>query len=143
MKRKYNYRIVKSCRSYSIVEVCQLINVCNRTVKDWIRLKGLEVIDQNSKPYLISGVELKKFLKTKRLNSKVKLNSTQFYCLKCQNAVESIQDKIFIKETGKRFFSGDAQIIVSGECIECHSSIRKFSSSKILSQQDNNFFYNN
>lgn len=129
--KTYNYRLVKTCRSYRIFEICELFNVCETTIKNWIKKEGLKLVDPDSKPYLITGVELKKFLKQRSKKNKTKLKPDEFFCLKCRIPVKSESSDIVHTNTGRYFYSGCQQVIVSGKCTSCAAKLNRFSSTKL------------
>lgn len=67
---------------YSIVEVTELLGVCKGTVRQWLR-RGLAAMD-DTRPILIHGSELKRFLLNKRSSAKVPCQPHEFFCLKCR-----------------------------------------------------------
>jgi hypothetical protein len=98
-------------------------------VKLWIK-NGMQVIDPKSKPFLISGIEAKQFLRNKSQNAKVKLKYNEFYCFKCHTARESQPDAIGFEITGKLLGNGQKQVTKWGICLVCTSVIKRFSSER-------------
>lgn len=81
MKRTPIHRI--RCRhAYSIVEVTELLGVHKNTVRQWLR-GGLATMDE-TRPILIHGAELKRFLLNRRSLTKSPCLPHEFYCLKCR-----------------------------------------------------------
>ena len=68
--------------AYSIVEVTELLRVHKGTVRQWLR-RGLVAMD-NTRPILIHGSELKRFLLNRRSSKKSPCQPHEFYCLKCR-----------------------------------------------------------
>ena len=68
--------------AYSIVEVTELLGVHKNTVRIWLR-SGLYAMD-NTRPILIHGSELKRFLLNRRLSGKSPCKPHEFFCLKCR-----------------------------------------------------------
>ncbi|MFZ4126225.1 MAG: helix-turn-helix domain-containing protein [Rickettsiales bacterium] len=69
-------------RAYSIVEVTELLSVHKNTVRQWMR-GGLKAMD-DTRPILIHGSELKRFLLDRRSSKKSPCKPHEFYCLKCR-----------------------------------------------------------
>lgn len=116
---------IKKNYSYTFLEISRLLNTHIRTVQTWCKI-GMEVLDPNSKPFLVLGSELKRFLRARRLNRRIKLQSDQFYCLKCRAARRALPG--FTEEvcTHKIIGKDKLQIILSGLCEVCKSKIIKF-----------------
>ena len=129
MARKVKYHLIKSGRSYTVSELGRTINRHVRTVQEWIK-KGLPVIDRNSKPYLISGYDAKLYLKQEADLKKTKLKDDEIYCLKCRQPRRSLSDELNFTFTGKLIGEGQKQIIVTGVCSDCDTSLQRFSSEK-------------
>lgn len=68
--------------AYSIAEITELLGVHKNTVRQWVR-GGLVAMD-NTRPILIHGSELKRFLLNRRASKKSPCQPHEFYCLKCR-----------------------------------------------------------
>ena len=68
MKRIHNPNKCKIHRSYTVVEVTELLDVHKRTVRNWIK-KGLPTF-KDIRPQLILGTDLKLFISNKRKENK-------------------------------------------------------------------------
>ena len=132
MAKKIKYHLIKAGRTYTIKEIATVLNCHVRTVQEWIK-QGLEVIDRNSKPYLISGRVAKQFLKQKSDKFKVKLKKNELYCLKCRAPRESLDDELRFEYTGKLLGNGERQVSIKGLCPICSTVIQRFSSNKGIS----------
>ena len=73
---------IRHRHAYSIVEVTELLHVHKGTVRQWLR-RGLVAMD-NTRPTLIHGSELKRFLLNRRSSKKSPCKPHEFYCLKCR-----------------------------------------------------------
>jgi hypothetical protein len=73
---------IRHRHTYSIVEVTELLGVCKGAVRQWLR-GGLTSLD-DTRPILIHGSELKRFLLNRRLSKKLPCQLHEFYCLKCR-----------------------------------------------------------
>lgn len=82
---KTNTRKICSHRSYTIDELSKILGKCEKTFSRWIE-EGLKTIPGCKKPILISGREVKEFMKNRRLKRKIPLNRNQFLCMTCKAA---------------------------------------------------------
>lgn len=80
--KRINHRLIKIHRSYSIDEVTRILHVHKNTVRGWIK-SGLSIVDQ-SRPTLILGSELRRFLEARRNAAKRPCPPGTLYCLKCR-----------------------------------------------------------
>lgn len=84
MAKRPRYRILRSARSYTIMEVADVLGITTGTVRGWVR-SGLPAMIAR-RPYLILGSELRDFLDSRRRKSKVALQDDELYCLRCKTA---------------------------------------------------------
>ena len=82
MGRRFNPNLAKIHRSYTIEEAANLYGVHKNTVRAWID-KGLPLND-DKKPILILGSELRSFLQAKRSKNKKKCEPNEIYCVRCK-----------------------------------------------------------
>ena len=73
---------IRERHAYSVDEVTELLGVHKNTVRQWLR-RGLSAMDK-TRPILIHGSELKRFLLNRRLLAKAPCEAHEFYCLKCR-----------------------------------------------------------
>ncbi len=112
-KRRYNPRLAKIHRSYTVEEVAALYGVHKNSVRQWVK-HGLAVCD-NQRPMLILGSDLRNFLFQKRTKNKCPLKANEIYCLKCRKGkvpAEGIADYEPITATGGNMV---------GICPDCES----------------------
>ena len=133
MAKKIKYNLIKKRRTYTVAELATIVKCHPRTIQQWIK-NGMEVIDPNSKPYLISGIEAKQFLQRKSKKAKVKLQNDEFYCIKCRTAVTSLLKDTKTRITGKRIGKGGTQAIIEGICQNCNTPLRRFSTVEKISE---------
>jgi Helix-turn-helix domain len=81
-RRNYNLNRIKQARTYDVKEICTLLSLHKNTVLAWVKA-GLKPIDA-TRPILIHGEELKRFLETKQGKRKQKCGFDKFYCFKCR-----------------------------------------------------------
>lgn len=130
MKRNITKKIKKN-RIYSFKEISNLFNIHIRTVQEW-RKRGMKVIDEYSKPYLVEGVILREFLKQKSAKRKCPLKDGEFYCTKCGTNRKSIGNKIHYNFTQKLIGKNQKQVIIKGVCVVCGCRLNLFSTEKKL-----------
>jgi hypothetical protein len=134
-KKIKNYRLIKGHLSYTYKEISRLFNIHVRTVQGW-RKRGLQVIDSNSRPFLVYGEELKRFLTDIRAHRHFKLGSDEFYCTKCHRPRKSKPGQVQYNYTNKIISKHDKLVIIKGICEVCNSSIFLFSTENKLKKPE-------
>ena len=129
MKKNYDVRKIKKHYSYITSEICELLKVHPRTVQTWVS-KGLEVINPDSKPFLVMGYELERFLKEQRTSRRIKLQQDEFYCNRCKTATKSNTESIKFIDTGLTIGNDSKQVIIKGICQACGIKVNRFSTDK-------------
>lgn len=81
-KRRPNYRLVKTARSYTVEEAARLFGIHKNTVRAWVKA-GLPTCD-TKRPTLILGCELAAFLKARRTKNKRPCQPGEIYCVRCR-----------------------------------------------------------
>ena len=82
MSKRLNPNLAKIHRNYTVEEVALLFGVHKNTVRIWIK-KGLPIND-DKRPVLILGCELRDFIHAKRTKNKQKCKPFELYCLRCK-----------------------------------------------------------
>ena len=85
MSRSYKNVRPKKHYVYSVPDLMALYGVERNTVTNWVK-EGLRRSD-NGVPYIFNGAEVKRFHKSRRQVSNVKLRIGQFKCLGCKGRV--------------------------------------------------------
>lgn len=125
-KRRLNPYLIKKNRAYTFAEVAEVYNKHIRSIQQW-RKEGLQVIDESTKPYLVLGIEVRRFLTERNSKSRISLKESEFYCFKCRTAVSSQPNDIKFDFTGKKLGKSCTQVIIKGVCQNCNTSLRRFS----------------
>ncbi len=81
-RRRPNPRLVKIHRNYTVDKVARTLGPHKNTVRSWIK-QGLPTIDSR-RPTLIHGLDLARFLQTRRKGAKQTCGPGQIYCVKCR-----------------------------------------------------------
>ena len=81
-KRKFNPRLAKIHRSYTVEELAWLFGVHKQTVRNWIDA-GLPVL-ASKRPILIHGSDVRTFHEQRRQKQRQKCRPGELFCLKCR-----------------------------------------------------------
>lgn len=95
----------------------------------WHKL-GLQVIDENCKPLLVLGQDVRDFIKKISTKLKCKLKDDEFYCTKCRCARKSHPYTLSFNHTDISLGKNSVQVIITGKCEVCNSSLNRFCSDK-------------
>ena len=126
MAKRLNPNLAKIHRNYTVEEAANLFSVHKNTVRAWIK-SGLATND-DKRPVLILGSELKSYLQAKRQSNKRKCKLFEIYCVRCRNPqlpAENMVDFEPINHTSGRLI---------GLCPKCGCIINKFFSITKLDQ---------
>ena len=82
MAKSPNPNLVKIHRNYTVEEVANLFSVHKNTVRLWVK-DGLAIND-DKRPMLILGSNLKQYLQSKRKANKRKCLPYEIYCVRCR-----------------------------------------------------------
>ncbi len=127
MANHYNINLIKARASYSPSEMATLFAIDRKTCFRWIKLEGLKVIEENTKPLLVMGSDLIIFIKEKQSNRKTKLSDNEYYCMKCHKAVKAKNQSEQIVKTGKTIGKNKReQLNKIGLCGICGTKLNKF-----------------
>ena len=130
-KRTYNTRLIKATWPYTVEEIAALFDLHKNAVLRWLK-EGLQA-NTESRPYLVRGNELTRFLDNRQQSKKQKCAPTEFFCFKCRaprNAYEGIAD---LKAESSRTFR------VKVICAACSTAMSKIQSIKNLSKIESCF----
>jgi transposase-like protein len=131
-KRRHNPNLAKLRHSYTVSEIAEIYGVHRRTIQIW-RKKGLQVLDESSKPFLVLGAEVRRFLQEIDRIRKHPLKPGEFFCLKCRKPRKSLQDRITVEITKKRL-GRYKQAILRGVCEVCNCHMFIFTSDRRLQE---------
>lgn len=138
MSKIPNLRLIKERESYFLKQIAELLGVHGRTILTW-KQEGLPVINQE-KPYMVMGYDLKEFLRKKYAKRRIKLQSNEFYCTKCREAVRSTDNQVWLETSGKFIGKqGFKDVVIKGICEFCNLRINRFSHSGRIQEIASNF----
>ena len=125
MKRRYNPRLITSRHSYTPEEVAHLFGINKKTVFRWLQ-EGLQPLEENTKPLLIMGEELRHFLTEQKKKKKVSLKKKEFFCLKCRKAVLAKAGTEKKVPTGKKIGrEARTQFFRRAKCEQCGKEVNR------------------
>lgn len=110
---RFNPQKIYAHLSYTIKELSELLAINEKTCLRWID-EGLRIVPDSKKPILITGSDAKEFIRKRNTKKKVKLNRSEFYCLKCRGPTRAKRGSIVIVGNMKKAI-----------CSVCNGKIRK------------------
>lgn len=128
-KRKYNIRLIRQRRSYTMRELSDLLGVHVRTVQTWHKL-GMKPIEPDGRPLLFIGADVKRFLSKRQNARKCPLKENEFYCPRCRAAQTSFPEGLNVEDTGRRMGKEDTQVLIRGICRTCSCRLTRFSTKR-------------
>jgi len=126
MSKRINPNLAKIHRSYTVEEVAILFSVHKNSVRSWLK-NGLPVND-NKRPILILGSDLKHYLQSKRKRNKRKCLPVEIYCVRCRSPQRPAGNMVDFEP-----ISCSMGCLV-GLCPSCEGIINKFFKVAQLSQ---------
>lgn len=137
MSKKINVNLVKRNKFYTTQMLRKELCVHIRSIQSWVK-QGMKVAS-NERPRLFWGQDVKNFLKEKQKSRKILLAANEFYCLHCRKAVSSVNNKVFISETGKIVGDDIPELQIMGICDQCGSWVYRISNLKRFSEYSSVF----
>lgn len=130
-KRTYNPNRVKARRTYTFSEIAEIYSVHIGTIHAW-RRRGLRVIDEATKPYLVMGSEIRRFIRSERKKRKHPCKIDEIFCTKCKCPRKSLDGKLIGIITDQRLSKKSKFGLIKGICEVCNQPLQRFSSDKQL-----------
>jgi hypothetical protein len=118
MSKRPNPNLAKIHRNYTVEEVADLFSVHKNTVRLWVK-DGLATND-NKRPMLILGFNLKHYLQEKRKSNKRKCLPFEIYCVRCRSPQLSAGNMVDYEPIN------DSMGRLIGLCPSCNGIINKF-----------------
>jgi hypothetical protein len=128
-----NHTKIRSNTCYQYNELAQVLGVSLTTIRNWKRA-GMKVLEEGSRPLLVMGFEVIRFLAQRKQKRKVHIQKGEIFCRNCLASRKSKPDNIKIEQTGKKIGKAN-QIIVRGICEVCEAKMIKFSTDVKLAEQ--------
>ncbi len=120
MKRRHlNQQLVKRNRNYSVNDVSNLLGVHKSTVRNWVKTKGLMIIDDR-RPMLIVGCDLYSFIKRQKRKNKRKCEAGELFCVKCRIPQMAIGQEIICHPMTPTIGR------IEATCLQCSSTMNRF-----------------
>lgn len=109
---------VKTLVTYDVHEVAGLCRVHRGTVRHWLKAGGLKAID-GSRPTLIHGSELKRFLIERRASRRRKCAFGEFFCFRCRKPRKAWGD------TADARIHTEKLLKLTALCAECGTAMHR------------------
>jgi hypothetical protein len=136
-KRTLNPRLIKARHSYSFSEIAEVYGIRTYSVQRW-RKEGLRVLDEASRPFLVMGAEIRRFLEERQRRRRHPLKPGEFFCPKCRCARRSVPGALLTEITEKRLGKRNRQAFIRGVCEVCGQRLLLFSSDKKVRELQHN-----
>lgn len=127
-----NHRRIKSKFCYQFNELSEVLEVTSQTIQNWHK-SGMEVLDDTSRPFLVMGFMVKKFLLERKKKRKIELNKGEFLCPRCMCSRKSKPDRITVEKTGRKLGNIE-QIFIKGVCAVCGCNMIFFTSERKIAE---------
>jgi hypothetical protein len=119
-KRTYNAQLIKLTWPYTVQEVADLFGIQTHAVLNWLA-EGLHA-DRTTRPFLIRGTDLARFLRDRQARRRQQCAADEFYCFKCR--------------APRQAFLGIADIVIESPtrlrlkalCATCETNVNKVQS---------------
>lgn len=82
MGKRVNPKRIKQNLTYTIAEASEELDVSVATIRNWIK-QGLP-IEKGQRPFLVYGVDLREFIRSKSIARKYKLADGELGCFACK-----------------------------------------------------------
>ncbi len=127
MTRRYNPRLITSRRSYTSEEIATLLGINKKTVFLWLK-DGLHPLEKNTRPLLVMGGELRRFLaEIRKRRGSPPLKENEYFCLKCKRATQVKSGTEVLVPTGKRIGrEAREQFVRRGKCERCGTEVNRY-----------------
>lgn len=124
MAKRLNPNLAKIHRNYTVEEIANLYSVHKNTVRSWVKA-GLPTND-DKRPMLILGADLKNYLQSKRASNKRKCKPFEIYCVRCRTPQIPIGNMVDYEPSNERLGC------LIGICPVCNGMINKYASTAKL-----------
>jgi len=131
VKRTLNPRLIKARRSYTLAEVARLYGLHLGTVQRW-RKEGLQLVDEDSRPFLVLGLAVRHFLEERRRKRRHRLEDGEFFCPRCRLPRRSAPGALCTEMTEKRLGRVWHLVVLRGRCEVCSAPLWRYSSDRQL-----------
>ncbi len=122
MFKKYDYRLIKSYKTYTLQELCRLFKeeqLHAQTIRAWIKSGELDSIKDGHK-HLVYGGVLKKFLFERNKRHKNRLKFYEFKCCACKQINAPLENTILSAE-----IRNNGSILATAICPQCGCEMKR------------------
>lgn len=126
---------IYSARVYTFSEIAETLGIHVRTVQMWHK-RGLKTADGSSRPYLVKGSELIRYMDKRKKGRQCRLKDNEMYCLACKSARVPKPASVTIVDTGYRLGNGHHQYRRGGVCPVCEHKINRLMTQNQLMKED-------
>ncbi|PHR62334.1 MAG: hypothetical protein COA47_04510 [Robiginitomaculum sp.] len=127
MQRKYDYRLIKSRRPYTLASLAKLLKVHPATIRGWIKTGGLSVaVVDNTRPVILNGAKVKSWMEARAKERKRPCGPDEMYCVRCKSPRQIVKGSFRAKS------SNTQKVTVMGDCEECGLTLRSFNTAANL-----------
>jgi hypothetical protein len=124
MSKRANPMAVKTALSYEVGEAAKALGKSDATIRNWIK-DGLPVMS-SKKPHLISGSDIRSYLRQKYQAQKTPLRDNELYCLSCRKGRQPLNIQVLATSNTA------STLRLSGPCDQCGATAsRIISRSKV------------
>ncbi len=126
-----------SARVYTFNEIANELGIHVRTVQMWHK-RGLKTADNNSRPYLVKGSDLIRYIDKRKKSRRCRLRDNEMYCLACKSARVPSPATVSIVDTGYILGNGYPQYRRRGACSVCGNKINRLVTQTQLIKENEN-----
>ena len=114
----YNPNLVKINRSYTFEELGAVFGIHKNTVSAWVK-KGLPCLNER-RPFLILGVDARKYLQQRRAATKQRCQPNELFCMRCKAPTTPTNNYV------EYVLSSATKGRLTGLCEACGCVVNKF-----------------
>ena len=110
--RRPDYRRIKAARTYTVLELAEVLNVARGTIRqNWMK-RGLAPMD-HTRPFLFYGAAVIAFLKRQKAERRRPCGPGQMYCFGCKVQRAPKGGLVTVR------MISSTSVLISGPCSEC------------------------
>jgi hypothetical protein len=129
--RAPDLRRIRVTTTYSVPEIAALFSVHRNTVFRWIKY-GMTPLD-DSRPVLVHGSEIHRYLKQRRLRRKSTCAHNEMLCFRCRAPRRALADTVVISQQSAQ------TVTFKGVCSTCGCTMFRAGAAKNLHSYEESF----